>query len=178
MRWISLYFVFSSRRRHTRCSLVTGVQTCALPIWVICLVVNDENRISVVSVCADLRIGNNLILHKTPLLIDLHQSRGLDLRLGFIVAKQEPRPQHCVVNTSRRIDARPEDKAAAFCSKTAFACCLHERAQARIFGNKWKPNFDEGPVERHQWNNIGYRTESDDAEKVCQICHLIWKSPF
>src|SRR3546814_7543068 len=25
---------FSSRRRHTRCSLVTGVQTCALPISV------------------------------------------------------------------------------------------------------------------------------------------------
>src|SRR3546814_3154492 len=24
---------FSSRRRHTRCALVTGVQTCALPIW-------------------------------------------------------------------------------------------------------------------------------------------------
>src|SRR3546814_6524137 len=27
------YFFFSSRRRHTRCALVTGVQTCALPIW-------------------------------------------------------------------------------------------------------------------------------------------------
>src|SRR3546814_10845119 len=26
------FFVFSSRRRHTRCALVTGVQTCALPI--------------------------------------------------------------------------------------------------------------------------------------------------
>src|SRR3546814_3764186 len=25
-------FYFSSRRRHTRCALVTGVQTCALPI--------------------------------------------------------------------------------------------------------------------------------------------------
>src|SRR3546814_1044049 len=25
-------FFFSSRRRHTRCTLVTGVQTCALPI--------------------------------------------------------------------------------------------------------------------------------------------------
>src|SRR3546814_6708116 len=25
-------FVVSSRRRHTRCALVTGVQTCALPI--------------------------------------------------------------------------------------------------------------------------------------------------
>src|SRR3546814_3393513 len=24
-------FFFSSRRRHTRCALVTGVQTCALP---------------------------------------------------------------------------------------------------------------------------------------------------
>src|SRR3546814_2463559 len=26
------YFFFSSRRRHTICALVTGVQTCALPI--------------------------------------------------------------------------------------------------------------------------------------------------
>src|SRR3546814_6032061 len=26
-------FFFSSRRRHTRCALVTGVQTCALPIF-------------------------------------------------------------------------------------------------------------------------------------------------
>src|SRR3546814_3066023 len=28
-------FFFSSRRRHTRCALVTGVQTCALPISII-----------------------------------------------------------------------------------------------------------------------------------------------
>src|SRR3546814_9118054 len=27
-----LWFFFSSRRRHTICALVTGVQTCALPI--------------------------------------------------------------------------------------------------------------------------------------------------
>src|SRR3546814_2773235 len=26
-------FLFSSRRRHTSCALVTGVQTCALPIY-------------------------------------------------------------------------------------------------------------------------------------------------
>src|SRR3546814_10720791 len=26
-------FCFSRRRRHTRCALVTGVQTCALPIF-------------------------------------------------------------------------------------------------------------------------------------------------
>src|SRR3546814_2375331 len=29
-----VFFFFSSRRRHTRCALVTGVQTCALPISV------------------------------------------------------------------------------------------------------------------------------------------------
>src|SRR3546814_3825614 len=28
-----IFFFFSSRRRHTRCALVTGVQTCALPIY-------------------------------------------------------------------------------------------------------------------------------------------------
>src|SRR3546814_11999637 len=36
MLWYScsrIFFFFSSRRRHTRCALVTGVQTCALPIW-------------------------------------------------------------------------------------------------------------------------------------------------
>src|SRR3546814_6080652 len=31
--FIFLFFFFSSRRRHTRCALVTGVQTCALPIF-------------------------------------------------------------------------------------------------------------------------------------------------
>src|SRR3546814_16792619 len=35
MSWsafLAVFFFFSSRRRHTRCALVTGVQTCALPI--------------------------------------------------------------------------------------------------------------------------------------------------
>src|SRR3546814_6479111 len=36
-----LFFV-SSRRRHTRCALVTGVQTCALPI---CYVLSDAETL-------------------------------------------------------------------------------------------------------------------------------------
>src|SRR3546814_3850526 len=28
-----VFFFFSCRRRHTRCALVTGVQTCALPFY-------------------------------------------------------------------------------------------------------------------------------------------------
>src|SRR3546814_19796272 len=30
--YVLFLFFFSSRRRHTRCALVTGVQTCALPL--------------------------------------------------------------------------------------------------------------------------------------------------
>src|SRR3546814_5857063 len=38
-------FFFSSRRRHTRCALVTGVQTCALPISVAAkTIIDDELR--------------------------------------------------------------------------------------------------------------------------------------
>src|SRR3546814_4002489 len=32
---VVMFCVFSSRRRHTMCALVTGVQTCALPISVL-----------------------------------------------------------------------------------------------------------------------------------------------
>src|SRR3546814_3258178 len=37
-------FFFSSRRRHTRCALVTGVQTCALPIYGAALADLDDDR--------------------------------------------------------------------------------------------------------------------------------------
>src|SRR3546814_5398204 len=38
-----MIFFFSSRRRHTRCALVTGVQTCALPI---CSHASTEARVN------------------------------------------------------------------------------------------------------------------------------------
>ena len=55
-----IYFFFSSRRRHTRYGTVTGVQTCALPIYtgfrsgsnhfeeemkVCCICLMDRNRL-------------------------------------------------------------------------------------------------------------------------------------
>src|SRR3546814_8023744 len=40
--YVLIAFFFSSRRRHTRCALVTGVQTCALPI---CQMIIEENAI-------------------------------------------------------------------------------------------------------------------------------------
>src|SRR3546814_1933858 len=54
-------FFFSSRRRHTRCALVTGVQTCALPILQVHRLVLGEVVAAVVEhaqpVVRDLRIG-------------------------------------------------------------------------------------------------------------------------
>src|SRR3546814_3743323 len=44
---------FSSRRRHTRCALVTGVQTCALPIFS----VEDKNGPSTSSGRTELGAG-------------------------------------------------------------------------------------------------------------------------
>src|SRR3546814_10240904 len=41
----SSLFFFSSRRRHTRCALVTGVQTCALPIYWAIVALFDTNVI-------------------------------------------------------------------------------------------------------------------------------------
>src|SRR3546814_19978566 len=39
-----MVFFFSSRRRHTRCALVTGVQTCALPIWQESMTASGDSR--------------------------------------------------------------------------------------------------------------------------------------
>src|SRR3546814_5214876 len=49
------FFFFSSRRRHTRCALVTGVQTCALPI---CLgkETTTPAKIRLVPICLAYRI--------------------------------------------------------------------------------------------------------------------------
>src|SRR3546814_6856826 len=60
--------VFSSRRRHTRCALVTGVQTCALPIcvvgaitpWIVPLYIN------VGKVVAALLAGCTVVLKPAP----------------------------------------------------------------------------------------------------------------
>src|SRR3546814_12434876 len=47
------FFFFSSRRRHTRCALVTGVQTCALPIYLIFERFIDINRMDLPDIDID-----------------------------------------------------------------------------------------------------------------------------
>src|SRR3546814_20465612 len=45
--YVVILFFVSSRRRHTRCALVTGVQTCALPIYVANQIIADLLRIAI-----------------------------------------------------------------------------------------------------------------------------------
>src|SRR3546814_7783308 len=52
-------FFFSSRRRHTRCALVTGVQTCALPICIENIGLALERNTSLISL--DLRRSHSLL---------------------------------------------------------------------------------------------------------------------
>src|SRR3546814_2721287 len=73
------FFFFSSRRRHTRCALVTGVQTCALPIfsspepsaWPSCPHAGTANAAETAHVTSakDLTSLINLSLHFIVLLI-------------------------------------------------------------------------------------------------------------
>src|SRR3546814_935131 len=51
-----VFFFFSSRRRHTRCALVTGVQTCALPIYP-ARITRRRPGIS----CVDTRLRNRML---------------------------------------------------------------------------------------------------------------------
>src|SRR3546814_7349527 len=84
-------FFFSSRRRHTRCALVTGVQTCALPILLGPILESFQLRMN--RNCAirmergatmgpegDLEVGLRLDLVKTATFAVLH------FGVGFAVA--------------------------------------------------------------------------------------------
>src|SRR3546814_7137644 len=59
------YFFFSSRRRHTICALVTGVQTCALPISTVSALSRLSRTISAF-VCSTTRCGPPVCCARLP----------------------------------------------------------------------------------------------------------------
>src|SRR3546814_3318109 len=73
------WFFFSSRRRHTRCALVTGVQTCALPIYrnVDDITISQRRRVSgkmlARSVLPDQVVKSGFIDRQAPALEPLHE---------------------------------------------------------------------------------------------------------
>src|SRR3546814_7917643 len=77
------FFVFSSRRRHTRCALVTGVQTCALPISAFAF---PDTYQTLVAVTDPTHVA--ITVDGAPLAVDtgtwLEHTRELDLRTGCV----------------------------------------------------------------------------------------------
>src|SRR3546814_874377 len=64
-------FCFSSRRRHTRCALVTGVQTCALPIFELSIILSTLHRVWAETIAGRLgngtRYGNTVVYNTFPI---------------------------------------------------------------------------------------------------------------
>src|SRR3546814_14349888 len=69
-------YFFSSRRRHTRCALVTGVQTCALPIYLVDRAHRNESILELVRrFVLDLAAAPVDAIHRTAADIFLHVGR-------------------------------------------------------------------------------------------------------
>src|SRR3546814_8711297 len=94
----SLYgvFFFSSRRRHTRCALVTGVQTCALPISGLRSLLRLRAR------CLTPRVGRiELLRLQRSLLLDRRLLRLTPVLLGRCLRSEERRVGKECVSTCR-----------------------------------------------------------------------------
>src|SRR3546814_9326688 len=90
------FFFFSSRRRHTRCALVTGVQTCALPISVIAMISHDEDGamgIGVADPIGGMTVGAVLdqldIAHDDPLDAPVFLGGPVEPSRGFVLHSRD-----------------------------------------------------------------------------------------
>src|SRR3546814_5695753 len=77
-------FFFSSRRRHTRCALVTGVQTCALPISVV------DVPLLLTAVSADSPCGDDLEYDASFLELERAAQGQPERQMGDAVLAAEP----------------------------------------------------------------------------------------
>src|SRR3546814_8978706 len=89
-------FFFSSRRRHTRCALVTGVQTCALPIsGARQLVVHDAFDTIVCSAVSFSWLTPNTTVRSTPLAgAEMRTRLAPALRCLLALSRSVKKPVH------------------------------------------------------------------------------------
>src|SRR3546814_4979672 len=92
-------FFFSSRRRHTRCALVTGVQTCALPIC------NTGIGLALVANAKGYR--TIIVMPETQSREKMDTLRALGAELVTVPAAPYSNPGH-FVHTSRRLAEETE----------------------------------------------------------------------
>src|SRR3546814_6785577 len=91
-----VFFFFSIRRRHTRCALVTGVQTCALPIL-------SADELAILD--ADIQLRRDVGAHPEE---EVELVDGGDIAVGLAVARVQIDPGSAMEGDAAR---RYRDKA-------------------------------------------------------------------
>src|SRR3546814_7003449 len=91
---LSVCFFFSSRRRHTRCALVTGVQTCALPIYSV------KRRLEKIGEVRGVAVYDDFAHHPTAIATTIDALRRAGP--GRILAVLEPRSNTMRLGTHAR----------------------------------------------------------------------------
>src|SRR3546814_5876135 len=105
-----LVFFFSSRRRHTICALVTGVQTCALPIYSRDAIVGCNVQkmglelLALADIDGENRIGQAGLFQKQGNLVSVGRGPVIQIDHGY---PWSMRRQACLAALSRYRPARP-----------------------------------------------------------------------
>src|SRR3546814_15448366 len=122
------FFFFSSRRRHTRCALVTGVQTCALPI--------TSSRLSAASaVFASTTVAPATLAKSRTRRSSLPAIRGVPLERRAISCAQS----YAMLRSSNRSARRPTTTTSpaqtrseeALIGKVVGSTCIHNEVRFR-----------------------------------------------
>src|SRR3546814_3371555 len=96
-----MLFFFSSSRRHTRFALVTGVQTCALPIWV--LLILDEAQHARLDLLEELRAIHEMKACACGLVI-----AGNDSLFDALRGRMEAAAYGALLSRAHHVIDRPE----------------------------------------------------------------------
>src|SRR3546814_17255890 len=119
--FLSYIFFFSSRRRHTRCALVTGVQTCALPICPTRARARLQTRHALVVVAMH-PVAQGLTIHAA-------EPRRLGPRMAFENQRQ----------SQQAADLSPVAESAAERTRSEERRVGNERVSTRIY--RWSQNL-------------------------------------
>src|SRR3546814_20612438 len=89
-------FFYASKRRHTRCALVTGVQTCALPIFQISRGFKIEDTYAFDPVIIDPALQRPRVQALRH--VSYQDGRGINaVGPDFHIVRQYPRPLDCEI---------------------------------------------------------------------------------
>src|SRR3546814_5167976 len=79
-------FFFSSRSRHTRCALVTGVQTCALPIYSLFIIITIIPSSFIIAIIIYLLITTDPYSYHYHNRVIIYKYRSEERRVGKSVS--------------------------------------------------------------------------------------------